>query len=1283
MAESLWQFWIDVGGTFTDCIARRPDGQLLRHKLLSSGVTKGLVADGSTAGSIIDPARHNDPDEFWRDCRLRLLNDAGDVLGESSIRHFDAGNGFFLLDAPLAGFAGEGQSYELVAEQEAPLLAIRYMLGLRRGQALPAMVIKLGTTKGTNALLTRRGATCALVTTKGFADILLIGYQNRPHLFDLAIRKPEPLFKEVVELDERVAADGTVLMAPDIAQVRETLEALHQRGIQSLAICLLHAYRFPDHELLVERIAREIGFTEISRSSRVAPFIKIVSRGDTTVVDAYLNPVLRSYVRRLQALEDVNEHPGTENQRIDLRILTSAGGLVPADEFLGKDSILSGPAGGVVGFSRVALAAGFARAIGFDMGGTSTDVSRFDGQYEREYETEKAGVRIVAPMLSIETVAAGGGSICWFDGVKLCVGPDSAGAEPGPACYGRGGPLTLTDVNFFLGKIPVDYFPFALKRAPVEQRLAELCEGLAQSSSKSYGLVELADGFLRVANAKMAKAIRSISIAKGYDPRDYVLVPFGGAAGQHVCAIAHELGVAQILSHPDAGLLSAYGIGLADVTRHRAEGIYRPYDHSSLRELDATFERLSAAAASEVEADGIASERISVLRAMDLRYIGTDVPLTIGQPFDGDYASAFATQHRRLYGYVHADRSLEIVAVRVEAIGRSSHALPTSRRVSPQPAQSAKAARVMFDGHEQEASVYARDELRPGHTLAGPAIVLERTSTTVVDPGWRAEVLRGGELLLTAERSLSCDPSRIHDQNSYSTADPVLLEIFNNHFAAIAEQMGITLRSTSSSVNVKERLDFSCAIFTSKGDLVVNAPHIPVHLGAMSETVKRTLADNPSLQPGDVFITNDPYRGGSHLPDLTVITPVFDAESKGLMFFTASRAHHAEIGGVTPGSMPPFSQTLAEEGVLIRNFKVVDAGQSRLDELQQLLLAGPYPSRNVHDNLYDLSAQIAANQQGSHDLLRLVERCGWPMVAAYMGHIQTAAEQKTRLALSRLPTGRREFRDYLDDGSPIAVAIHVQADSATIDFTGTGPVVAGNLNANRAIVSAAVMYCLRCLIDEDIPLNQGVLAPVKIVLPECLLNPPQRESAAACAAVAGGNVETSQRVVDVVLGALRLAAASQGTMNNLLFGDSTFGYYETICGGAGATPQADGADAVHTHMTNTRLTDPEVLEYRYPVRLREFSIRRGSGGPGVHRGGDGVVRRLEFLRAVDVSILSQRRGPFAPYGMAGGEPGAVGNNTLFRSEGVTEHLPAIARFTAAPGDVLVIQTPGGGGWGRG
>jgi len=1391
-----WEFWIDVGGTFTDCIGRRPDGVLVRHKLLSSGITPGTVAAGSDAWRIVDDARRTDPPQFWNGFELRLLDQAGNIAATSRVAHFDPQQGTLHLAAPLPSAPSPGQRYELCCGLEAPVIGIRWLLACPLEQDLPPCSVRLGTTRGTNALLTRRGARTALVITKGFADALHIGYQNRPRLFDLDICKPQPLFEAVIEADERLAADGTVLRPLDEAALARELAALRRRGIASLAICLLHAARYPRHEQLAARLAQQAGFEEISVSHAIAPMVKLVTRAETTVLDAYLNPVLRAYVASLRGALGASR----------LRLMTSAGGLVAAEQFTGKDSILSGPAGGVVGFSRVAQAAGFERAIGFDMGGTSTDVARFDGRFDLEYETEKAGVRIAAAVLAIETVAAGGGSICRFDGVKLAVGPDSAGADPGPACYGRGGPLALTDVNLHLGKIRPEFFPIPLDPAAAESRLHALAEEVAAATGRRMTLSELCEGLLRVANTNMVRAIQRVSLAKGYHPRDYVLVAFGGAAGQHACAVARELGIERVLCHADAGLLSAYGMGMADVVRHRAQGIYRPLHEGTLQELEAEFARLADEAVAELAAEGFGRQQITLHRLLDLRYRGLESWITIPEPSgqampDANrlavaYAREYERQHHERYGYHHAGRPIELVALRIEAVGLAAHCPPPSQRVVRRTLAAASTARVWFVGRPWQAALYRRAELQPGDVLHGPAIVNDGFSTTVIDPGWQGVVYSGGELVLeyvppavtrrvetgkgaaaglavsgwrlagASERwptvAEPTDPratdagttdvgttdagttdagasdagasdagasdARAADTGGTEAApteagvsqfqpppggddaagagaggpgtgrpmvpepmlqgppvdggpDPVWLEVFNHHFAAIAEQMGITLRNTASSVNVKERLDFSCALFTARGELVVNAPHIPVHLGAMGETVRQVLRDNPGLSPGDVVVTNDPYHGGSHLPDVTVVTPVHDPASGRLLFFTASRAHHAELGGIVPGSMPPFSRSLAEEGVLICNFKLVEAGRSRFDELRALLEGPPYPSRAVADNLADIRAQLAANRQGARDLQRLIGRYGLAAVEAYMGYIQQAAETKVRQALRRLAGGTREFVDYLDDGSAICLRLTLHADRAVFDFTGSANVHPGNFNANRAIVTAAILYCLRCLLQEDIPLNEGVLTPVELILPEGLLNPPPGPTPETSPAVVGGNVETSQRIVDVILGALGLAAASQGTMNNLLFGDGSFAYYETICGGAGATPHRAGADAVHTHMTNTRLTDVEVLEMRYPVRVREFCIRRGSGGSGRHRGGDGVVRQLEFLKPLTVSLLSQRRGPYPPYGLASGQPGALGRNTLLRASGETLNLPGCAQLEVQPGDVLVIETPGGGGYG--
>lgn len=1264
-----WEFWIDVGGTFTDCIARSPQNKFIPFKTLSSGITKGRVQEISDPTTIVDPSRQEDPADFWQEYQIEFLNEAGQPVHSAQVTTFDTTTGTLQFTPGLPDSVPVSSAYELSSGEEAPVLAIRRILGLKKSDPISNIIVKLGTTRGTNALLTRNGARTAFITTRGFADVLLIGNQDRPRLFDLAIQKPEPLFETTVEIDERIDAEGSVLKAPDPQTIREQLKDLKSTGVESLAICLLHSFANPEHEELIAGLAEEAGFDEISVSSRLSPLIKIVSRGDTTVMDAYLNPILKDYIKKLR----------TPLENCELKLMTSAGGLVDASHFVGKDSILSGPAGGVIGYSRVAEIAGFPRSIGFDMGGTSTDVSRFDGVYEREFETRKAGVRIVAPMLSIETVAAGGGSICGFDGIKLHVGPASAGADPGPACYGRGGPLTVTDLNLYLGKIIPSRFPFALDRSAVEQRLTELCQEIeASPMGKTYTPLELAEGFLQIANANMVRAIRNISVARGYDPADYVLVSFGGAGSQHACAIARSLGIHEVLIHPWSGILSAFGIGQADVRRFGQQSVLQPWTDELQQELQNRFAELDQSVYEEVRSEGIPPERIKAPEhSLEMRYLGTDATIQIRCQEGVDELTQFEQEHQRLYGYKHTGRGIEVTTLRTEIVGQmEAPNLPVAEPVSrtPQPIETTTAH---FQGQALETSVYLREDLQPGDQLAGPAIICEAISTVIIDPGFTAEILPRGETLMRETSPQAGGHAEISTE-----ADPVMLEIFNNLFASIAEQMGITLQKTSISTNVKERLDFSCAVFSSTGDLVVNAPHIPVHLGAMSETVKRIIADNPDLGPGDVFVTNDPYRGGSHLPDVTVITPVHHPESGELLFFTASRAHHAEIGGIVPGSMPPFSKTLADEGVLIRNFKLVDGGTSRETELRELLLAGEHPSRSVADNLADVSAQVAANNCGVTLLNDLVRRYSLPVVQAYMKHIQRAATEKMQLALELIEDGVYSFTDHLDNGAPLCVKITITGGTAVVDFTGTGPVLETNLNANRAIVNAAVLYVFRCLIQEDIPLNSGVLAPVEIILPESFLNPPEKDSPAECAAMVGGNVETSQRTVDTLLGALHKAAASQGTMNNLTFGDETFGYYETICGGSGATADCDGTDAVHTHMTNTRLTDAEIIERRYPVRLHEFSIRTDSGGAGRHQGGDGIVRQIEFLKPLRISLLSERRGDYAPFGLDGGAPGEIGENLLRKAgSSAEESLGGKFSLTVETGDTLTIKTPGGGGFG--
>ena len=1278
MAETVGDFWIDVGGTFTDCVRRLPDGSLRTHKLLSTGRYPTTISADPFHAFEWNAFLGRAPAGYFVGYHFRCeLPGEGTV--ERIVTAFDPARKILTFDQPLPHDRITHIHGDLFSHEEAPIAGIRWLLGLRLDQPIGPVRVRLGTTRATNALLERRGARTALVATAGFADALRIGYQDRPALFDLRIDQPPELYETAVEVAERLCADGSVQLPLDERAARETLAALRARGIESLAVCLLHAYRNPVHEQRLGAIANELGFAQVSLSHRVSPLPKLIYRGDTTTLDAYLTPVLRDYCRRLAA----------QLPEAELRFMTSEGGLAPLDEFSGKDAILSGPAGGVVGTARITDRAGLAPAFAFDMGGTSTDVSRWDGvAFARRYETVVGGtggvrrMRLQSSMLEIETVAAGGGSICWFDGEKTAVGPRSAGADPGPACYGRGGPLTVTDLNVHLRRVP--HFPFRLDTEAVQRRLDELIATIAAATGRTYDRDGLAAGFLRVANAAMIAPIKKLAASRGNDPRGHTLFAFGGAGGQHACAIARELGMKTILCSPHAGVLSALGIGLA-ATAHFAERALLPGDDPV-----AVFAALEGELLARFAADGVpASQLAPARRTLEMRYRGQETRLPISEPPDGDFDAAFAREHQRVFNFTFPGRAVERYAVRIELSTLPNP--PPGEEEAPCENQVAPASRIQaWHGNSgwRDTAVYARDQLTAGTSIMGPAIIVEAIATVVVEPGWSAHVSKFNDLRLVSHghegtNAVADDSDALFDQR----ADPVELELFHHRFVSVAEQMGATLQRTALSTNVKERLDFSCALFDADASLIANAAHIPVHLGAMQECVRCLMVDVPEMRPGEVYITNDPFRGGSHLPDVTVVTPVFAGDGERPRFFTASRAHHAEIGGITPGSLPPDARTLAEEGVLIRAFRYHHADTDASDAaLRAVLLAGPHPTRSVDENLADIHAQMAANQAGAALLKELVSRHGLAAVVAYAAHLHRASEQRMRAALARLPAGTKYFHDAMDDGTPICVAITTNVDgSAVFDFAGSGPVHPGNLNANRAIVASAVIYCLRCLLDEPVPLNAGLLAPVEIRIPPgTLLNPGSDPDPARCPAVGGGNVETSQRLVDVIFGALGIVAASQGTMNNFLFGRGgaeAFGYYETIGGGAGAGPDFDGASAVHTHMTNTRLTDPEVLETRYPVRLREWSIRHGSGGAGMHRGGDGMVREIEFLAALDTSLLTSRR-TLSPYGLNGGQPGQSGRNRLRRAgENLWTDLPPTGQIHVNPGDVLRIETPGSGGWG--
>ena len=1220
-----WQFWIDRGGTFTDIVARRPDGALVTHKLLS-----------------------DNPEQY--------------------------------PDAAVAG--------------------IRQLLGLSADAPItPDRVasVRMGTTVATNALLERKGEPTLLVTTRGFRDALRIAYQARPRLFDRHIVLPELLYSAVVEAAERVGAQGEVVLPLDESLLKQELLAQYQQGLRSVAIVFMHGWRHTAHEQAAARLARQIGFTQVSTSHQTSPLMKFVSRGDTTVVDAYLSPILRRYVDQVAA-----QMPG-----VPLLFMQSSGGLTDAHAFQGKDAILSGPAGGIVGMARTAeLAHRHAgegartpvRVIGFDMGGTSTDVSHYAGQFEREFDTQVAGVRLRAPMMSIHTVAAGGGSILRFDGARLRVGPDSAGANPGPASYRRGGPLTLTDANVRVGKLQPAHFPHVFGPAADAPLDAEVVRRRFDELAAPTGRapVEVAHGFIQIANQQMASAIKKISVARGYDVTRYTLQCFGGAGGQHACGVADALGMARVLVHPLAGVLSAYGMGLADQAALRERALELPLAAPHMAALRHALAELGEAAGAELAAQPAGGHALAVRQRAHLRYEGTDAALVL--PLSGvqagatdealvaELTQAFEAAYRQRFAFLMPGKALIVEAVSVEALlageAAAEHAQPLLPARAVPRRDTVRVYTTAADGAAgwHDAPLIVREDLRPGDVIDGPAIVAERNATTVVEPGWRARLSALDHLWL--ERVAP----RAARRAAGTTVDPVLLEVFNNLFMNIAEQMGLQLQNTAYSVNIKERLDFSCALFDAAGHLIANAPHMPVHLGSMGESIQTVIRRNAdTMQPGDVYVLNDPYHGGTHLPDVTVITPVYLDGGAAPAFYVGSRGHHADIGGITPGSMPPFSTRIEEEGVQIDNVKLVDRGRLCETEILALLGSGAHPSRNPQQNLADLKAQIAANEKGAQELRRMVADFGLDVVQAYMQHVQDNAEESVRRVIGALSDG--QFALELDNGALVKVRVQVDAAAreALIDFSGTSAQLPNNFNAPKAVTMAAVLYVFRTLVDDDIPLNAGCLKPLKVVVPAgCMLNPEPP------AAVVAGNVETSQCVTNALYGALGVMAAGPCTMSNFTFGNAQHQYYETIAGGSGAgalrdaagrvTGGFDGTAVVQTHMTNSRLTDPEVLEWRYPVRLDAYAIRTASGGAGRWRGGDGGVRRVRFLEPMQASILSNGRKHGA-FGLAGGAAGAVGINRVERADGTVEPLAHIGSALMRPGDVFVIETPGGGGWG--
>ena len=1217
-----WEFWIDRGGTFTDIVARKPNGELETHKLLSEN-----------------------PEQY--------------------------------IDAAIEG--------------------IRILLGVKKGDVLPAdkiSAVKMGTTVATNALLERQGEDTLLLINTGFADALRIGYQTRPDLFALDIKLPEMLYKKVIEVDERLNAQGEILIPLNTDKAKASMQQAFDEGYRAVAIVLMHGYRYTEHEKQLAQLAKDIGYSQISTSHEVSPLMKLVSRGDTTVVDAYLSPILRRYINQVaDSLEGMDGN---------LKFMQSSGGLTDSKLFQGKDAILSGPAGGIVGMVRTCELAGYQEIIGFDMGGTSTDVSHYNGtldkNYERTFETEVAGVRMRAPMMLIHTVAAGGGSILKFDGSRYRVGPESAGANPGPAAYRNGGPLTITDCNVMLGKLQPNEFPAVfgknanqnLDSATVKQQFDQLAEQIERDTGNTASPEEVAAGFLHIAIESMANAIKKISVQRGYDVTNYVLCCFGGAGGQHACLVADSLGIKKIFLHPYAGVLSAYGMGLADTTASRQQSVEKLLNDNLLLELKSLGASLQVQGEAELAQQGIDTSECQAIWRLHCRYQGSDTSLAVTYDDLNSIRQQFEKSHQQRFGFISTDKALLVESIEVEVISAGESPVNNTKAscksggvystgstelcfgsTSQNKLKAPPKHPVYMNNQWQDCHFYQRDSLSTDQIIKGPAVILEATGTNVIELGWQASVTDLGDLILERYQTLEL-------QKAIGTnVNPVMLEIFNNLFMSIAEQMGFVLANTAASVNIKERLDFSCAIFSTDGALIANAPHMPVHLGSMGESIKAVIKKHAkSLCDGDAIIINAPYNGGTHLPDVTIIKPVFDEAKKEIIFYVASRGHHADIGGKTPGSAPADSTHIEEEGIVIDNVKLVDKRDFQEQGIREILASGKWPARNIDMNIADFKAQLASCEKGAQELAKIVNHYGLEVVQAYMSHVQDNAEESVRRVLDTLQEG--DFCYKMDDGNQVCVSIKIDKENrkAIIDFTGTSPQHPSNYNAPLAITKAAVLYVFRCMVDDNIPLNEGCLKPLEIIIPKKSMISPEYP-----AAVIAGNVETSQVIVDTLFGALKVMAASQGTMNNFFWGNDEYQYYETLCGGAGATKNHDGTDAVHTHMTNSRLTDPEVLEYRFPVILDEFKIRKNSGGAGKHKGGDGIVRKVRFLEPMTATLLTGHR-KVPPYGMAGGEAGKVGINIVERADGEQEDLGTTAEVALNAGDSIIIKSPGGGGYGN-
>lgn len=1300
-----YYFSIDTGGTFTDCIARDSFGNEYRRKVLSNSTLRGNIIKRIDERTYKIRETWNLQKDIIKGYEFRVLqHDHPKII----VEQFDINKEHIILSQPI-DIDAVNRSFEITAYEEAPILAVRLITQTPLSEPLPPIHMKLGSTKGTNALLENKGAKIVFFVTKGFKDLLKIGTQQRPDIFAMNVEKPEPLHYKVVEIEERLDANGQVLQGLTLPD-SEVLKSLKAEGISTAAVALMNAYQNPAHEQEVKHFLMQNGFTDVSVSTELSSLIKFLPRAETTVVNAYLSPVINNYLGNIASTLQIAKEKASNSQELSsqelspqelskessyLQVMTSAGSLVQAHNFQPKDSLLSGPAGGVVGASAIGRQSGHNRLITFDMGGTSTDVARYDNEFDYRFDLKIGDAYIFSPALAIESVAAGGGSLCYFDGFKLCVGPESAGAFPGPACYGAGGQLTITDVHLLLGRLDARQFGIPVFQNESEKQLNILIEEIESQTKESRNDEDILTGFLRIANEIMAGAIKKISVAKGYDPSEYSLVAFGGAGGLHVCGIADLLNIKSILIPQDAGLLSAYGIGEALLERFAENQLLHPvknYLGDGEEVLQQLFDELVQDAIKQVEKEGIATENILVRQRMAyLRFKGQDASLDIPLADEKVDLEAVIEQFRQkyegIYGHWVQNREIEIESIRVIAsvkAGANASNNTELTKYTPTPSHFIKS---YVEEKWRKSPVYIREDLKPGATIEGFALVLDRHSTTVVEEDWQFTIDAHGTGLITKKKKEK-RPGGYFSMSKYMSEE-IELELFTNRFMSIAENMGAMLQRTSLSVNVKERLDFSCALLDAKGELVANAPHIPVHLGSLGVCVRSVLDSGVILQEGDTIITNHPKYGGSHLPDVTLITPVY-SEYRRLIGYVVNRAHHSEIGGIRPASMPPDAKNLSEEGVIIDPFYLVKGGKVNWKGIREILEEAPYPTRSIEENMADLNAALAANRSGEKALKKLVKGHGFDKVQLYMNMLKLNAFNNMGETLNKIPNGTYTAEEFLDDGTPLRVSVEVKNSSCTIDFTGSGGVHSGNLNANPAIVNSVVIYVLRLLLDKNMPLNDGILTPIKIKIPEgSILNPHFPDDTTQCPAVVGGNVETSQRLTDTLLKAFGVMACSQGTMNNVLFGNDNFGYYETICGGCGAGEAFHGTSAVHHHMTNTRITDPEILEHRYPVRLDRFEIRANSGGKGAFNGGDGIIREITFLEPVSLSVLTQHRKE-APYGLKGGSNGQIGEQYILRGETLgqpekpCEKIPlkGIDGMTVYAGDKLVIKTPGGGGFGE-